>query len=74
VAGHRYDVSEPTSAAVRKEDLLDRGDPSCTEPLAVLAEAYAAAGDFGLTDAQIDERFATYNARFRSAAAPSRRV
>jgi hypothetical protein len=73
VAGHRFDVSEPTSAAVRKEDLQDWGDPSFTEPLAVLAEAYAA-GDFGLTDAQIDERFATYNARFRSAAAPSRRV
>ena len=33
--------------------------------------AYAAA-DFGLTDAQIDERFAVYNARFRCTAQPSR--
>lgn len=32
------------------------------------------AGDFGLSDAQIDERFAAYNARFRSGATPSRRV
>jgi hypothetical protein len=31
-----------------------------------------AATDFGLTDAQIDERFATYNARFRSEATHSR--
>ena len=31
-----------------------------------------AATDFGLEDAQIDERFATYNARFRSAATSSR--
>jgi len=34
--------------------------------------AYAAT-DFGLTDAQIDERFAAYSSRFRSAAQPSRR-
>lgn len=32
-----------------------------------------AAGDFGLSDAQIDERFAAYNSRFRSGATPSRR-
>ena len=31
-----------------------------------------AATDFGLTDAQIDERFAAYNARFRSDATSSR--
>ncbi|MBJ7338374.1 sulfotransferase [Mycolicibacterium sp.] len=33
-----------------------------------------AATDFGLSDAQIDERFAAYTARFRSAAQPSRRT
>ena len=33
--------------------------------------AYAAT-DFGLTDAQVDERFAVYNARFRCTAQPSR--
>ncbi len=32
-----------------------------------------AAADFGLSDALIDERFAEYNSRFRSAAEPSRR-
>ena len=32
------------------------------------------AADFGLTDAQIDERFAAYNARFRSGAEPFRRI
>jgi len=32
------------------------------------------AGDFGLTDGQIDERFAAYNSRFRSGATPSRRM
>jgi hypothetical protein len=34
--------------------------------------SYAAA-DFGLSDAQIDERFTTYNSRFRSDATSSRR-
>jgi hypothetical protein len=33
-----------------------------------------AASDFGLGDGQIDERFAAYNARFRSAAQPTRRT
>jgi hypothetical protein len=33
-----------------------------------------AAADFGLSDTQIDERFAAYNSRFRSAAQPSRRT
>jgi hypothetical protein len=33
-----------------------------------------AADDFGLEDAQIDERFAAYDARFRSAAEPFRRI
>lgn len=33
-----------------------------------------AATDFGLSDAQIDERFAAYNARFRSPAQPTRRT
>jgi hypothetical protein len=32
------------------------------------------AGDFGLSDAEIDERFAVYNSRFRSDATPSRRI
>ena len=32
------------------------------------------AADFGLSDAQIDERFSAYNSRFRSRATPSRRV
>ena len=32
-----------------------------------------AAADFGLSDAQIDERFDAYNARFRADATPSRR-
>ena len=32
------------------------------------------AEDFGLTDGQIDERFAAYNSRFRSGATPSRRM
>ena len=32
------------------------------------------AQDFGLSDGQIDERFADYNARFRTAANPSRRM
>lgn len=32
------------------------------------------AADFGLSHAQIDERFAAYNRRFRSAAQPSRRT
>ncbi len=32
-----------------------------------------AAGDFGLSEAEIDERFAAYNARFRSGATASRR-
>jgi hypothetical protein len=31
-----------------------------------------AAGDFGLSDLQIDDRFATYNARFRSDTTPTR--
>jgi len=35
--------------------------------------AYAA-NDFGLSDGQIDERFAAYNYRFRSGATPSRRI
>ncbi|MCW2513372.1 MAG: sulfotransferase family protein [Mycobacterium sp.] len=39
-----------------------------------LARAPYAATDFGLTDAQIDERFAAYNSRFRSGAEPFRRV
>jgi hypothetical protein len=33
-----------------------------------------AAEDFGLSDAEIDERFAVYNNRFRAGAAPSRRI
>ena len=33
-----------------------------------------AASDFGLSDAEIDERFAAYNARFRSPAQPTRRT
>ena len=33
-----------------------------------------AADDFGLSDDQIDERFAAYNSRFRSGAIPSRRM
>ncbi|CAN5637452.1 sulfotransferase [soil metagenome] len=33
-----------------------------------------AAGDFGLTDSEIDERFTAYNLRFRSAATFSRRA
>ncbi|MGH3638440.1 MAG: sulfotransferase family protein [Mycobacterium sp.] len=33
-----------------------------------------AAIDFGLSDAKIDERFSTYNARFRSGAEPFRRI
>jgi Sulfotransferase family len=33
-----------------------------------------AAGDFGLSDPQIDERFGAYNARFRSGATPSRSI
>lgn len=32
-----------------------------------------AAGDFGLSDAAIDERFAAYNSRFRAGVSPSRR-
>ena len=32
------------------------------------------ADDFGLSDGQIDERFAAYNARFRSGATPTRRI
>ncbi|VEG57109.1 sulfo-transferase [Mycolicibacterium aurum] len=33
-----------------------------------------AAGDFGLSDAEIEERFAAYNARFRSTPQPTRRT
>jgi hypothetical protein len=33
-----------------------------------------AAADFGLSDAQIDDRFSTYNSRFRSGAEPFRRI
>ncbi len=33
-----------------------------------------AAADFGLSDAQIDDRFAAYNSRFRSGATSSRRI
>lgn len=33
-----------------------------------------AASTYGLSDGQIDERFAAYNSRFRSAAQPSRRI
>lgn len=43
MAGHRFDVTELTSAAVRKEGLRDWGDPSFAEPLGVLTDAYAAA-------------------------------
>ena len=32
------------------------------------------ATDFGLNEAQIDQRFATYNSRFRSGAEPFRRI
>lgn len=42
-------------------------------PRGLLRPPYTA-GDFGLSDAQIDERFSAYNMRFRSHAHPQRRT
>ena len=57
-------LTAPAEAAMRRW-LIERPRDPARPP-------YAAA-DFGLSEAQIDERFTTYNSRFRSAADSSRR-
>jgi hypothetical protein len=68
-AGRVYDavglpLTADTESAMRRW-LIERP----REP----ARAPYSASQFGLSDAQIDERFAAYNARFRSHATTSRR-
>ncbi|WP_167105706.1 sulfotransferase [Mycobacterium sp. DL592] len=55
----------PSAEAAMRRWLVERPRDPARPP-------YAAA-DFGLSEAQIDERFTTYNSRFRSAADSSRR-
>jgi len=76
-------VADPIGQVARVYDAIDVGLTSDAEsamrrwlelrPRESARPAYAAQ-DFGLSDSQIDERFADYNSCFRSGANPSRRM
>jgi Sulfotransferase family len=76
-------VADPIAAVARVYDSV--GLPLTAEAEAAMcrwlnerprepARPPYSAEDFGLTDGQIDERFAAYNSRFRAGAIPSRRM